>query len=405
MPESSALLARYVGGVAFYGWIFLLVSAADVSRGVGAEILDNVPKTNVTFGFLNQLMEHPTINTWFEVRADRDSGSLEKLYVVQPFRSSHLGAVDYYRVTGRQPSAFVGIGSLIQPAQRGFRLVRSDSIEVDRSVRLNLLKSEWRREMYRLLVRLAAVQSSIQIIRDDLKLIDLSLTASERKYGLKDLSHLELMHLQNIRTLQDSQMVIHTNDLSLFELEIGELTRNLVKPPIPKLALPRHIVLSPKTLSLLMDRCTDGPFPDLTGSVEDRQSDLRSTQREHDGNGRGRNPGIVRQSYVLEARRDIRRLGHLINSAAIRYSAFSDEIQLRNQEAVATAAAEMELGRADVGSVIMQRRKLLADRMEMVRLILIQHEALADVLYLTRVGSLDEILQPRKPAKQITEDE
>jgi len=225
------------------------------------------------------------------------------------------------------------------------------------------------------------------------------LTSIERKYRIKDVSHLELMQLQNLRTLQQSQLEIHTNDLVLVDLELRALTWGLFQKKTSNLDLPRTVRLSSETIEALVHAAMEAPWIIAAGGAPVSGSAEKGlgTQGIEGVIGEGvEASGGIRDAYKTWFEINIRRLAQLINSAANRYAAFSDEIQLRNQEGVATAIAALEQGRADLTAVVSQRRKLLGDHMEMLRLLLIQHEAVAELVYLGGLTSLEEAFETRR---------
>lgn len=353
----------------------------------------------VSYAYVNRLLNSAEAQTAIRKLSKSFRPEMALRLDAAPIESRHLLGVDYYRVTGRLPEVFIG-GGVGNSSSRPIVLqLWVPPAQFSDGLRQRLIEANRRRAIYRSLIRLAGLKESVRLVSEDIRLIDLALKAIEQKYGVKDVSHLDLMQLQNVRTLQQSQLEIHTNDIARAESELRELTWGLFPKQLPHLDLPRPVSLSSQTVQALIRAAAEAPWAATAGGS--RGSRSASEARDADGAAvpiqkKSGTSERISNAYETWTGINIRRLAGLINSAANRYTAFSDEIQLRNQEGVATAIAALEQGRGDLPTVVNQRRKLLGDHMEMLRLLLIQHEALAELVYLGGLTSLDEALEMRR---------
>lgn len=379
-----------------------------------------VERRVVSYAFVEELLASDQVSARMAKERRLFHGKPMLFTLTRPVLPSPLPRLDYYRNTGQTMEIVGGFPDDYSPVRsvEVFPVVVVPEGNVG-TIYDELLTNRLRRELYQRLIHLAAVLESMEVMRDDLQLVTISLTALEQKYGLRTGSHIDLMALQNTRTIQESQLLIHSNRVDLLRSQLVGIVGPVegMEQVLP--VLPRHILLASTKLLGKSDYLDSSPIlrllqksdlvgnSDYAGELDDGDRgidgsstvDANGTDSVEDSDIRKRRP-----SSPMISKRDLKSLGRerlestfmevlfLINSAAIRYSAYADEIQLRDQEAVATTMVGLEVGRTDFVTVNVQRRKLLADRIEMIRLRSIQHELLANLVYWSGGRSLSELV-------------
>lgn len=293
-----------------------------------------------------------------------------------------------------------------------------------------------RQDLHRELLAVAYWNQSLELLRENVRWLQTTITTAEERFRVRAGSHHGLMRLQNERGLQENELVTGTNRLRDAWVAANRWLGRPLDEPAPALRLPREFAPPVFSSNLVQLAVRHSPvLRQLRAGREQAERQIELTRirsrpevgvgvatRQYSGDWAFREgqfmielsiPWFNRRQYARELERDETRaevitaeitdqeagLGRAIHRVLTDLDEahrgiliHRDEIQLRTQEALATAVAKWQLNQANVDEVLELRRKLLDDQLMILKGTLEQHRQRAGLLFLLGFETWAEVM-------------
>ena len=258
------------------------------------------------------------------------------------------------------------------------------SLEADRSeILLGAEMAGLRRVLHRSLADLTLWREENRIISEDLAWLSTMISLKEDRFKIRQPKHNELMALQNGRSLNEALLLNVSNRINLAEFRVHRLLNQESNQITRTVILPRPFGLVDFSTNLVL-AAAEGSFEILL-----LLNGLDLAAIELNGDKSPKSGARMKEALQLRVADARSRLAERVMTLSIEIAnrgrligAYRDEIQLRGQESVASAMSLWEVNRGSLDEVLRERRKLIADQLELVRQTIQQQKALADLLYL-----------------------